>query len=970
MDQKEELLDFLEYTKSLKGDEKGEAQLFCDRLFRAFGHGGIIEANGSLEARIKFSSGRTKFADCLWSPKGRSGVLIEMKKKSYKALEGAFPQARDYWIEMNPEKVIGEGAQKPEYIILCNFDKFLIYRQLTLVDEININELSDRSGSFNFLLKQEKEPIFNHNVKEISEDAARTVGELFKYLIFNLNEPRDQAQSFLLQCVLALFSEDFGLLPDYFFAELVKRCLDGESSYDLLGGLFKQMANPKPAKGGQFKDIKYFNGGLFDEIESIELDKHALDLLFRASKFNWKHVNPAIFGSLFEGTMNAKERHAFGAHFTAEEDVQKIINPTIIKPWKDKIEKANTLSALKELHTQLGEFRVLDPSCGCGNFLFVSFMALKELEMTIIEKMAESFSRSSLKSLDLGVSRVSSKQFYGIDILPIAVEVAKMTMMIAKELAADNWNARIGSLMGTLGLSFDEGLPLDNLDECIYQSDAVLDPWPDFDALVGNPPYQSKNKMQKEMDPAYIDAIREAYPDIPGNADFCVYWIRKAHENMKTGQRAGIVATNTVRQNYSREGGLDYVTSNNGIITNAVSTQVWSGDATVYVSIINWIKGDAGKDKKLLSIQIGDSIDSPFEYHEMESINSALSLGYDVSSANVLAANKASKSCYQGQTHGNKAFLIDNATAEQWIASDQNYKDILFPFLIADELIGAKDSLPKRHVIDFRKHDAFSIKKYPLAYELIKETVHANRKKKAEEEDNKNTALLKKRPNAKTNKHHANFYKEWWKLSYPRNDLMEVLAKTKRYITCGRVTKRPIFETISSNISPNDALVVFPFEDDYSFGVLQSSPHCLWFQARCSTLKGDWRYTSNTVFDSFPWPQAPSKNDVIRISKLGRELRLLRRKVMTENDFSLRDLYRIIEESPSNQISEAQKSLDEAVLSAYRFKKTSNIIFELLLLNQRLFDLEESGKKVMGPGLPQEHMELGEVYSEDCISVK
>lgn len=378
MDQKEELRGFLEYTKSLKGDEKGEAQLFCDRLFRAFGQGGIIEANGSLEARIKFSSGRTKFADCLWSPKGRSGVLIEMKKKSYKALEGAFPQARDYWIEMNPEKVIGEGAQKPEYIILCNFDKFLIYRQLTLVDEIKIDEILDRSSSFNFLLKQEKEPIFNHNVKEISEDAARTVGELFKYLIFDLNESRDQAQRFLLQCVLALFSEDFELLPNYFFAELVQRCLDGESSYDLLGGLFKQMANPKPAKGGLFKDIRYFNGGMFDEIESIELDKYALDLLFKASKFNWKHVNPAIFGSLFEGTMNAKERHAFGAHFTAEEDVQKIINPTIIKPWKDKIDKANTLSALKELHTQLGEFKVLDPSCGCGNFLFVSFMALKE----------------------------------------------------------------------------------------------------------------------------------------------------------------------------------------------------------------------------------------------------------------------------------------------------------------------------------------------------------------------------------------------------------------------------------------------------------------------------------------------------------------------------------------------------------------------------------------------------------------
>jgi len=135
------LQEFISYTKQLKGDEKGEAQLFCDRLFRAFGHGGIIEANGQLEARIKFNeSGRTKFADCLWSPDGRDGVLIEMKKRGEKNLESHFPQVRDYWIEMNPEKVLGQGAQKPKYIVLCNFDKFIIYKQLSRVDEITIDE--------------------------------------------------------------------------------------------------------------------------------------------------------------------------------------------------------------------------------------------------------------------------------------------------------------------------------------------------------------------------------------------------------------------------------------------------------------------------------------------------------------------------------------------------------------------------------------------------------------------------------------------------------------------------------------------------------------------------------------------------------------------------------------------------------------------------------------------------------------
>lgn len=128
------LQDFVQFVKNLQGDEKGEAQLFCDHLFRAFGHGGIIEANGKLEARIKFSdTGRTKFADCLWMPNGRDGVLIEMKKKAEKNLESHFPQVRDYWIELNPEKAIGPGAQKPKYIILCNFNAFANYERQTNV---------------------------------------------------------------------------------------------------------------------------------------------------------------------------------------------------------------------------------------------------------------------------------------------------------------------------------------------------------------------------------------------------------------------------------------------------------------------------------------------------------------------------------------------------------------------------------------------------------------------------------------------------------------------------------------------------------------------------------------------------------------------------------------------------------------------------------------------------------------------
>jgi len=966
---KENLIEFMEYVSKLKGDEKGEAQLFCDRFFRAFGYGGLIEENGILEARIKFGTGQTKFADCLWSPPGRPGVLIEMKKKAEVHLEKHFPQARDYWVEMNPEVVMGKGAQKPEYIMLCNFDKFIIYRQLCLVDEVKVSDLLDRSSAFNFMLPVVKEPIFKNNVEAISKDVAKTIGELFKYLVFDKKEDAYVAQHFLLQCVLALFSEDFGLIPNDFFAELIRDCQNGGNTYDLFGSLFKQMASETPARGGMFKKIPYFNGGLFEKVEPIELDEYSLDLLQKAASFNWKSVNPSIFGSLFEGTMNEKERHAFGAHFTSEADILKIVNPTIIKPWKLKIKKAKTLTELIKLQEDLSNFKILDPACGCGNFLFVAYKALKDIEMQIIEKIAEKFSTMSTDRYNLGLSKVSTDQMYGIDIQPIAVEVSKMTLMLAKEIAADDWNKRVSSMLSTLGLSFEQGLPLDHLDNNILCRDALLEDWPQFDVIIGNPPYQSKNKIKREMDNAYISRVREKYADVPGRADFCVYWFRKAHELMKKGQRAGLVGTNTVRQNYSREGGLDYIVNNGGTITDAVSTQVWSGDAAVHVSIVNWVKGE-DKSEKLLVFQRGNNVDSPFEYYHPKNISSALSLSVDLKSAMPLIVNKKSECCYQGQTHGHKGFLVTNEKAKNLFQINPDLREVCFPYLIGDEMIGRKDSKPARYVIDFRKHDVFSASKFKEVFNIIKEKVYPDKENKALDEEDKNKKTIEENPKARVNHHHKNFFKKWWQLSYVRNEMMSKIEEIKRYVVCAQVTKRPIFEFVSNSINPNAALIVFPMEDDYSFGILQSGIHWEWFKARCSTLTERFRYTSDTVFDSFPWPQNPDEKTLDEISKHSKDLRIMRRRVMEENNISLRDLYRMMEDTPNNPVSDIQNNLDKAVRSAYGMKPKDNILEFLLELNLNLSDKEEKGVEIIGPGFPKRFSSQVDKYiSDDCISV-
>ena len=961
---KQDIEEFVSFVKNdLYGDERGQAQTFCDRLFRAYGQKGIYEAQGKLEARIKIAdTNTTNYIDCLWSPPGKDGVLIEMKKKEIKDLESHLKQARDYWDNLKPSVDIGPGCRKPRYVILCNFERFVIYDEFNKVDEVTIDELPERYTCMSFL--EGNTPIFSNNTESVSKEAANLIGELYQYLTFEKKEDVTRTQHFILQCVLALFSEDIELLPKGFFTQILQDCIDGKANpYDEIGNLFRQMASEKPARGGKFKDIRYFNGGLFNDVDPIDLDEHSMKVLKEAADKDWTNINPSIFGALFEGTMRSNERHKYGAHFTNEQDMMRVITPTIIRPWKEKIAKAKTIDELKDVRRQMGEYRVLDPACGCGNFLFVAYREMKELECEVIDRLFE-FPSTNNKTFPFG-SVISTKQFFGIDVQSMAVELAKMTMMIAKELCEFNYQKRI-SKHGS-SFNFDSTLPLDNMDNNILCQDALLEEWPAFDVVIGNPPYQSKNKMIKELGAAYVDSIRQKFPDVPGRADFCVYWFYKAHSLMKEGQYAGLVGTNTIRQNYSRMGGLDYIVENGGTILDSVSTEVWSGDAAVYVSIATWKKGEE-KRKKTLTFQVGDSKDSPFENYELDVINSALSLS-DVTKAKPLKCNKESSACYQGQTQGTIKFLLSKEQAEIYLKDSRN-KEVLHPLLIGDELLGQYKSQPQRYIIDFRNAiDVFEAATYKELYDYIHKEVHPAFEKKANDEIERNKKAKEDNPNFREKKDHQNAFKNWFRLFRSRKELMEIIQTLGRYIVCSRVTKRPIFEFINREISPNDALQAFPLDDDYSFGVLQSSIHWEWFVGRCSTLKGDWRYTSDTVFDSFPWPQNPTKKQIEEVAKQAKALRDKRNEMIENHHYTLRQLYRIMDDTPENPVTEIQAQLDNAVRDAYGMRRDADVLQFLLDLNGKVYEKEQHGDKVQGPGLPDKIKDKSKLVSDDCIKL-
>ena len=223
----------------------------------------------------------------------------------------------------------------------------------------------------------------------MTREAADLLAHCFNSLIARKTD-RDTAQRFTLQTLLALFSEDIGLLEPYTVARLLEACHTPQDAYDLIGGLFAEMNSPgKTAWWPGSKALTTSTVASSKKPVRLELEEEELQLLKRAAEFNWSQVRPEIFGTLFEHSLDQEERHAFGAHFTSPVDIMKIVGPTLVEPWRDAIENAKTQKRLGELRQRMQTLRVLDPACGSGNFLYVAYRELKRLEARLLERLGE-----------------------------------------------------------------------------------------------------------------------------------------------------------------------------------------------------------------------------------------------------------------------------------------------------------------------------------------------------------------------------------------------------------------------------------------------------------------------------------------------------------------------------------------------------------------------------------------------------
>jgi hypothetical protein len=902
----ETISKFVQFCQQhLKGDEKGEAQVFLDRFFRAFGHEGAIEAGATYEERVKKGSktGKTGFADLVWKPR----VLIEMKKRG-EDLNKHYSQAFEYWTRLVPDR--------PRYVMLCNFDQFWIFDfdiQLdTPVDMISLVQLPERISAFAFMEFENRKPVFNNNQVEVTERAARRMGELLVELK-KRGEDGLTAQRFILQCVLAMFAEDRGLLPHSLFISCVQECLSGQSSYDVLGGLFREMNTPGVTPAGRYQGVEYFNGGLFSVIHPLQLSKEELKFLEISALEDWSKVRPAIFGNLFESAIDVQERHAHGIHFTSEADIMKIVRPTISRHWEERIDAATTIAELTSLQLALQTYKVLDPACGSGNFLYIAYQELKRIEQLLLDKMAER-RKSPRDQMQMGF--VTPQQFYGMDTNPFAVELARVTMMIGRKVAIDR-----------LGL-FEPALPLDTLDQNIECKDALFSEWVQADAIIGNPPFLGGSRIRLELGDDYAERVFKKFSGIRAQVDFSSYWFRLAHDNINETGRVGLVATNSISQGKSRSVSLDYVVQNGGHIHEAISTQPWSGYAVVHVSLINWSKSSSEV--------------CYLDQREVLKINSSLKETVDASQAFKLKVN-LNFSFIGCQLNGN-GFVITEEQAIEWIKDEPLNKRVLRPFSVAKDLTQTPHGSPQHWIIDFNDMTLEDASEYKKPFAHVKSTVKPERD-------------INRRETRKLN---------WWRYGENCPKMRRFLAPLSSYFNIPRHSKWFIFIPSETSWLPNCSNAVVASEDFYILGVLTSRVHRFWIEVQSSTLKGDTRYTPNTCFETFPFPQtippAPlikgggdSWGDLIQqIRATALELHQYRSAQMEQKQWGITKLYNEYFAEPTSQLFKLHAKLDRLVMQAYGFNDTDDILEKLLTLNLELAAKEQRGEPIVGCWAPND----------------
>ncbi|HUE70288.1 MAG TPA: DNA methyltransferase [Pirellulaceae bacterium] len=783
-------------------------------------------------------------------------------KGKHKDLKAAYAQLLQY----------RESLDNPPLLVVCDLNRFEVHTNFTgTAKRVHAFDLAGLAEPKNLdvlrrLFADPESLRPGLTSRSVTEQAAELFGKLADGL-WQRKIPADEAAHFLMRLMFCMFAEDIDLLPSKVFSRtLAQAKKDPARLSNFLRELFGAMAS-----GGTFalEEILYFNGGLFSDSTVIDLTAVEIQVLADVAAFDWSVVEPHIFGTLFERTLDPAKRAQIGAHYTSSDDIKTLVEPVMMTPlrreWQAVQEKCHALlvnpgvhagnrpprrvgaavkreskprrefnKLLRDFVERLAHVTVLDPACGSGNFLYVALRLLLDLEKEVITFAA---------GHGLGLlPQVRPTQLHGIEINPFAQELAQVVIWI-----------------GYLQWMRDNGFnpprdPVLEPIESIENKDAILDlsdpehpqepTWPAADFIVGNPPFLGNRYMAAYYDRHYLKALYRRYEDrLGGRPDLCCYWFEKARSQVsrKKSSRAGLLATQGIRGGTNRN--VLQRIKDTGDIFFAVSDREWLLDgAMVHVSLVGF--DDGSERARVLD---GQSV---------ADINPNLTSGSDTTTARHLPQNDGI--AFQGGIKRG-SFDFSDEKAHEFLRGSGNpnnrpNSDVLRPYLNATDV-----TQQNRHVwiIHFGKSTPQQeCAAYEAPFRHVEQIVKEER--------------------ATANQMEAR--ERWWLHWNVREELERTIAALDRCIVTPRVAKHRVFAWITPPQYIDNALVAFATADDYLFGVLHSRIHEVWSLAQGTQLRekeSGFRYTPTTCFETFPFPE-PSDAQRGAIAEAARQLDQLR----------------------------------------------------------------------------------------------
>ncbi|MDQ0253930.1 hypothetical protein J2S74_001303 [Evansella vedderi] len=847
--------------------EKGEAQSFLNELFRVFGVDRLRVANFEYRSR-------QGFIDLFW--KGR--IIIEMKSAGH-SLEKAHRQARDYAFSIEDDEDL------PKMIMVCDFRDIRLYNLVTgqtfnfqtkqLFKHVKkLTILTDYAQQYNFVVD-----------KELNNQAVEKMAQLHDLLEGHGYEGH-YLKMYLVRLLFLLFADHSNIFEKgLFYQYILKSKSDGSDLSNRIFNLFNILnmsydtRKKRDLIPDELKRFVYVNGKLFEEtLPPCEFNAKMRDLLIDCCLFDWSTISPAIFGSLFQGVTNKKERRNLGTYYTSEENILKLLKPLFLDELYEEFEKVKMFSdQLKSFHKKIANLKFLDPACGCGNFLIITYRELRLLELEILKMQINSFESSF--SIEERI-KINVDQFIGIEYEEFPCKIAEVAMWLIdhqmNNLIADEF-----------GIPFNR-LPLKNSVR-IVNNNALTIEWEEIISknnlsyIIGNPPFVG-TKYQSSIQKEDLQYVFKSSNKI-GVLDYVSAWYLKAIKYIQhTEIRVAFVSTNSITQGEQVAVLWRYLFKYKINILFAYRTFNWKNDAkgkaSVHCVIIGFKFGKF-KGEKVIFFNGYQKIVKNISPYLIESENIYIEKRRKPICDCAPIMNKGS----QPTDGGN--LILSESEKKELLKREPGIEKYIRQYMGAADYINGK----KRWCLWLVGCTPKELKQMPSILTRIE-----NVKKSRLSSKKKSTQIKASIPMLFT------------EIRQPENDylLIPVISSEKRpYIPIGFVDK---------NIIANTNAQMIPNATFYHFGVISSKVHMCWVKTVCGRMKSDYAYSVSIVYNNFPWP-APNEKIITNVEKCVREV-LNARNLYLDN--TLADLYDPLTMPP--ELVKAHIKLDNSVMDAYGYK--------------------------------------------------